>query len=257
MTSTVLGSYENNSEYWRKDKPKLQGDLEQRPHAVEMLGDVNNKHILEAGCGSGYVARMIAEKGAKVTGVDNSFKMLKIAEDFEKENTLGINYCYGDITRYLHCQKEIFDGIACVGVVHHLNPGEYVSFLKEASYVLKKDSPLVISLVHPSLFYQDSPARNDERCSTKFFPLEDKSMDTSQRFGEELYDVEGKRFNSILWYHPSTILFNSLIDMGFRIDQVNECFFRKEHRITPAWGEAYGYPTHIQIKAVKKGGNAQ
>jgi len=248
----IKQSYETNPEYWRKDSPRLQGDLEQRPRAVEMLGDVNNRHILEAGCGTGYVARIVARKGAFVTGIDNSVKMLRIAKQIALQGSLATTYELGDVTDILH-EDSSFEGIISVGVVHHLSPDEYQSFLKQARRVLKKDSPLVISLVHPTLFYAGSPARNDKKCSTKFHPLENKTFDQSQRFSMELYDTLGNHFDSTMWYHPIGFLLNAVNVSGFKIKEINEPIFRKEHRLTPAWGKAYGYPTHFQIKATKVG----
>jgi 2-polyprenyl-3-methyl-5-hydroxy-6-metoxy-1,4-benzoquinol methylase len=260
MTTDIHQSYQGNPEFWRKDSPRLQGDLEQRPKAVEMLGDISEKHILEAGCGSGYVARMIARKGAFTYGIDISEEMLKIALESERENVFGILYKPGDITRSLdpfiftRSNDPSFHGICCVGVVHHLSPEDYVSFLIQVRGVLKKDSPLVISVIHPSMFYPTSPARTQERCFNKLFPLEDKPMDQSQQFREELYDVDGNHFDSLLWYKPTSFLVNALNENGFRIEQVNEPIFRKEHMLTPLWGDNYGYPTHLQIRAVKDGG---
>ncbi len=45
-------------------------DILLRPKKGEM--------ILDLGCGTGQVTRMIAEKGAKVIGIDNSQKMIMI-----------------------------------------------------------------------------------------------------------------------------------------------------------------------------------
>lgn len=57
-----------------------QGDLHKEvflnPTLFSLLGPVNNKKILDAGCGEGYFSRLLAKSKAKVTAVDYSTKML-------------------------------------------------------------------------------------------------------------------------------------------------------------------------------------
>jgi len=254
MTSEIQQQYQRNPEYWRKDKPKLVGDLEQRPKAVEMLGNIYGKKVIDAGCGTGFVTRMIARKGARVTGIDISEKMLDIAREFEEKIPLGISYEYGDIAKTNTTYNEnSYDAISCTGVVHFLYPQEYKSFLQEARKLLKKDSPLVISLTHPTLFYPTSPARTQENCWVKVSPNEDKPFDKSQRFDMHLYDTQGNCFDSSIWHHPISFLLNELNQNGFNIDEVFESIFRKEHRLNSCWGDSYGYPSHLVIKATSGG----
>lgn len=40
------------------------------PALFSLLGDVQGKTILDAGCGQGYLCRMLAKRGAIVTGVE-------------------------------------------------------------------------------------------------------------------------------------------------------------------------------------------
>ena len=49
------------------------------PVRWEMLGDVNGKSILDAGCGNGYLAVKIATSGSKVTGLDAVENMKLVA----------------------------------------------------------------------------------------------------------------------------------------------------------------------------------
>lgn len=47
---------------------------------IELLDPKNGEEILDLGCGTGDLAEMIAEKGAKVTGIDNSADMIETAK---------------------------------------------------------------------------------------------------------------------------------------------------------------------------------
>lgn len=68
------------------------------PLIFELLGEVKQKRILDAGCGEGYLSRMLAEKGAEVVGVDKSEKMLEAAILEEGRNPQGIVFENQDLS---------------------------------------------------------------------------------------------------------------------------------------------------------------
>ena len=43
------------------------------PSILKLLGDVKGRKILDAGCGQGYLCRILARKGAIMTGIEPSF----------------------------------------------------------------------------------------------------------------------------------------------------------------------------------------
>jgi len=53
--------------------------LNSDPILWAFLGDVSGKRVLDAGCGTGYLTRHLHDKGAHVTGIDLSERMLEIA----------------------------------------------------------------------------------------------------------------------------------------------------------------------------------
>ena len=58
--------------------------LNSDPVLWQFLGDVAGQRILDAGCGTGYLTRQLAAKGATVTGVDLSEQMIEIAQSQQK-----------------------------------------------------------------------------------------------------------------------------------------------------------------------------
>ena len=60
-----------------------EGDSNRRLNSDPVLwafaGDVAGLSVLDAGCGTGYLSRKLADKGALVTGIDFSEKMIEIA----------------------------------------------------------------------------------------------------------------------------------------------------------------------------------
>jgi 2-polyprenyl-3-methyl-5-hydroxy-6-metoxy-1,4-benzoquinol methylase len=59
------------------------GDFSKRhlvnPALLRMLGDVNGRRVLDAGCGTGYFSRMLAGRGARVTGVEPASSLFDFA----------------------------------------------------------------------------------------------------------------------------------------------------------------------------------
>ena len=50
-----------------------------RPAILALAGDVTGRRILDAGCGSGPLSAALRDRGAVVTGIDNSTAMLELA----------------------------------------------------------------------------------------------------------------------------------------------------------------------------------
>ena len=45
-------------------------DLGIQPQLLKHIGDIAGQSVLDAGCGEGYLARVLAARGAQVTGID-------------------------------------------------------------------------------------------------------------------------------------------------------------------------------------------
>jgi SAM-dependent methyltransferase len=65
------------------------------PTVLKLVGDVENKTILDLGCGNGFFTRELARiQSAKVIGIDNSEKQIEIAKQQPRKN---IEYIIADI----------------------------------------------------------------------------------------------------------------------------------------------------------------
>jgi 2-polyprenyl-3-methyl-5-hydroxy-6-metoxy-1,4-benzoquinol methylase len=77
------------------------GDFSKRhlvnPVLLGMLGEVAGQRVLDVGCGNGYFSRMLARRGAKVTGVEPAGTLFEFAAHSEKAEPLGIRYRQADI----------------------------------------------------------------------------------------------------------------------------------------------------------------
>src|SRR5215213_11336609 len=69
--------------------------LPRRPEHLaffEMLPDVDGPSGLHVGCGEGHNTRLLAERGARMTGIDISRNFIRYAREAEAARPLGIRY---------------------------------------------------------------------------------------------------------------------------------------------------------------------
>ena len=65
--------YDAHAQNWVREERMLLSDFTARPYVIEELSPLAGAHVLDLGCGEGYVARLAAEAGAaSVTGIDMS-----------------------------------------------------------------------------------------------------------------------------------------------------------------------------------------
>lgn len=73
----------------------------------------HEQKILDAGCGTGFFARIIAEQvSADITGIDINETLLSGAVEIAKEQNLNIKYEIGDITNIKY-PDNTFDVVMC------------------------------------------------------------------------------------------------------------------------------------------------
>jgi ubiquinone/menaquinone biosynthesis C-methylase UbiE len=124
------------------------------PAQVEMCGDVRSREILDVGCGTGYFARQMAERGASVTGVDLSPRMIEQAKRIERDAPHGIVYRVMDAANLDALPDGSFD-VATSCVVLQDVPDAFRA-LREVRRVLRAGGRFVVSISHPGT---DTPHR--------------------------------------------------------------------------------------------------
>jgi ubiquinone/menaquinone biosynthesis C-methylase UbiE len=117
----------------------------------ELLGNVNGKRVLDAGCGDGFFSLELAQKGALVTAVDGSDAMLNIAK--RKHVHDNLQYYNMDLTRKLTFEDKFFDIV--VANMSLMDIPEIELLISEVSRVLKKPGNFVFSITHPCFFISD------------------------------------------------------------------------------------------------------
>lgn len=97
-----------------------------------------NGHILDAGCGSGRDSKYFIEKGFKVTAIDGSAEMCKIASSYIGQEVKHIRFeDFKEINKY--------DGIWACSSILHLEKNTLKEVLLNLSRALKDDGYIYAS----------------------------------------------------------------------------------------------------------------
>jgi ubiquinone/menaquinone biosynthesis C-methylase UbiE len=129
------------------------------PAQVAVCGDVAGLRLLDVGCGAGYFAREMARRGARVTGVDISPRMIEHARRHEAEAPLGVEYLVANAAEVAaRFAAESFDMATSCLALQDMPAAELV--LRAVRAVLRPGGRFVASITHPCT---DTPFRAWER----------------------------------------------------------------------------------------------
>jgi 2-polyprenyl-3-methyl-5-hydroxy-6-metoxy-1,4-benzoquinol methylase len=101
---------------------------------------------LDVGCGSGYFSRLLAARGAKVTGLDGSAEMIAAAKALRSGpagSSFGAPRYEVQNIEVLSQRQDRFDGVVCLNVIEYLHDPE-VRFADLAA-MLRPGGTLVVS----------------------------------------------------------------------------------------------------------------
>ncbi len=82
---------------WRKRTLGAVTERLEMAAVLEILGPVDGKRILDAGCGDGIYSLAAAERGALVTGIDLSEDMLAVARERSAARVVTVDWRQGDV----------------------------------------------------------------------------------------------------------------------------------------------------------------
>ena len=120
-----------------------------RVNYINDLFPLNEKNILDVGCGGGILAESMARLGGNVTGIDQSEIAIKIAKLHAKENNLSIDYKLLNIEDFLKKDSNKFDVITCLEMIEHVP--DPASIITSCAKKLKKNGRLYVSTINRNL----------------------------------------------------------------------------------------------------------
>lgn len=137
---------ESWADFVRKGKDYYRDELN-NPATFELIGDVRGQIVLDLACGEGHNTRILARKGAKVTGVDFSEKLIELAKREEVKEKLGIRYIILDATNLKGLSNNHFDLATCFMSLQDIE--NYKRAISEVARILRNRGRFIFSIPHP------------------------------------------------------------------------------------------------------------
>lgn len=208
--------------------------------------------ILDAGCGTGYLSRLLAERGARVTGVDLSKRFIEIAEQYEKKKPLGIRYDRADLADLSRFPDRSFDLVVSVYVL--CDARDCRKAVSEIGRVLKPGGRFIFLIEHPCFGWQ---AGGWERVPKDSMRNEDcLYFKVDSYFKRGTLEGQWDELPVLLAFHrPLSDYFRFLKESGFLVrDLIEARPRRKAIRERPRdWEKEDRVPPVLIIDAVKSG----
>jgi len=224
---------------------------------ADLLPAIEGRHVLDAGCGAGVYAEMLAESGADVTGVDVSEAMLAEARErceadrreasmrtadarrsaprsrggeaashgVSRERVPEATFHHADLAGELPLDADSVDAVLCQHVLSHLPDlsGPFAEFAR----VLRPGGVLVVSThnpVHDYVVVRDGeyPATDADGLDPGIdTPADAPTYAETERF-DILWGSETGSDRGTYYRRPVEGLFTPLLDAGFTVDAVVE-----------------------------------
>jgi SAM-dependent methyltransferase len=170
-----------------------------RPATLALIPDqLAGQRVLDAGCGDGWYARQLAERGAAVTAIDGSEAMLAHARE---RSPATIDFRRADLGTSLPFADASFDLVLSALAIHYVR--DYRTLFAEFARVLRPDGRLVISTHH--------------------VVSEVELQKPTDYFATEIFEDEWKAIGKVrYWRRPMSEVLQPMIDAGFALERIVE-----------------------------------
>ncbi len=202
----LMYAIDSMDEYYKRDILGIPSRVRVK-QILKELGDIKNRKVLDVGCEAGFITMKIAEKGARVTGVDlieeplDKFRQILTTKPKLKKR---IKLQVANANK-LPFSDHQFDVVLAAEVLEHMS--KITGFVKGAFKALKPTGKLVITFPNESL-------------REKFYPLltvmginaNIESQVTIKSYQpEEIIEIFDKKFKLLKhyrlpWWMPITHL---------------------------------------------------
>jgi 2-polyprenyl-6-hydroxyphenyl methylase/3-demethylubiquinone-9 3-methyltransferase len=87
---------------------------------IDRLAALSGKRVLDVGCGGGLLAEAMAQRGARVTGIDLSTKPLRVAQLHALESGAEVDYRETSAEALAADAPASFDIVTCMEMLEHV-----------------------------------------------------------------------------------------------------------------------------------------
>lgn len=140
------------------------------PRMLAMLGDVRGQTILDLGCGEGGYARELNRRGARVTGVDGSERLIEVARQRAQTHAVDVSFVHANANALAGIESGFFDIV--VASMSLMDVEDYGGAIREVHRVLRAGGELVMSITHPCFSAPVSEWVRDSAGELRYFAVD-------------------------------------------------------------------------------------
>jgi SAM-dependent methyltransferase len=201
------------------------------PTIFRLLGDVDGKTIMDAGCGHGYLSRLLADRGAHVTGIEPAAVPFAHATRLEHERPQHIRYLQRDLSA-LGDPGGPFDAVVANMVL--LDIADWRPALANCIAAMQPGATLIYSLHHPVWV----PGQFGDWAARGVVEVRDYLNEHDQTGG-----------HAPNFHRPLSLYLNETIRLGCTITEVAEPQLRPDQIESPEQEIFTRIPNYIVIAA--------
>ena len=117
-----------------------------RANFIKEKVDIENKRILDVGCGGGLLSEALFDFGANVTGIDAAGPGIEVAKIHADNGSKEISYFEKTAEDLLEDESESFDIVTCLEVLEHVP--DPCSLVNTCVKLLKPNGHLFLSTIN-------------------------------------------------------------------------------------------------------------
>jgi len=145
--------YNDSADKWRRIAPVLLSDYTARPFLLNWCEPVEGAKVLDLGCGEGYVARQLIDRGAaSVKGIDISDEMITRARQAGDADG-RLEYHVGSAAGTVWADPGSMDLAVAVFLFNYLSIDEMTAVMKQVLAALRPGGTFIFSVPHPALAF--------------------------------------------------------------------------------------------------------
>lgn len=176
----VAHAWDRNAPVWADQVRRgydIYRDLWNNPAFLDLTGDLSEREVLDAGCGEGYNTRIFARRGARMTGVDLSPRMIELARGEERRAPLGIRYEVASFSDMPMFADDSFDAV--VSTMALMDGPDLPGAMREIARVARSGAIVAYSILHPCFATKGMDWITDEQGRAVKLTVADYFDDTS------------------------------------------------------------------------------
>lgn len=225
--SEVAAQWDRNADVWTEQVRKRFDIFREHwnnPAFLEFAGDLSGKNVLDAGCSEGHNTRIFARRGARITGVDLSSKMIEFARAEELREPLGIRYECASYTDLAMFKEGIFD--AAISTMAFMDGPDFPAAMREIARVIRRGGTLAFSVLHPCFATKGFGwLRDDSGRAVKFTVanyFNDEAWIDRWKFGHAPNAEQVEEFAIPRFDRKLSDYINPVIAAGLQLEEIRE-----------------------------------